>query len=159
MLSNCTITLLAISAIVIAIFFVIYFNQSKSPPLKEGFGDIVGALAPYKDIYTHCLSECEKSDPRMYLGADNWGCQTMCRSRVTDMRRGNIAPPVVVGTVESCTANCDGNRRCVEDCSCYGEIIKWCAMECQYSADKGCQDQCFLAMQPNCNGSSWTFKG
>ena len=55
---------------------------------KENF-KVLGALAPQKDMYYHCLSECERSDPakQMTPTKGSWMCKQYCDSSMTDMTR------------------------------------------------------------------------
>jgi hypothetical protein len=154
--------------VLVALFFVLYQGGKE----KEDF-KVLGALAPQKDMYWQCLSDCERGDPAMQLTKTkgSMSCLAYCDSTITDIvRRGGPSYPKdePVATVpiktrinQSYAACGDGTKGayCRKNFATDGQIDQKCRQDCAYStlpADL-CMRQCSDVLAVN-KSSGWSWK-
>jgi hypothetical protein len=134
---------------------------------------ILGSLAPQKQMYWHCLSECERGDPSLQLTKTKGSmtCQAYCDSTITDIvRRGGPSytrdEPVksvpITTSIDQSYALCgDGTKGafCRKNFSTNSEIDKKCMQNCAYSTLPAnlCMTQCSNVLSVN-KSSGWSWK-
>ena len=158
----------------LAVVLLLWYASSKK---RENF-KVLGALAPYRDLYYRCTSECEKSDPgkQLYPTKGSMMCQEYCDSSITELsRKGGPSYPVdsPVDSTESIPTTSTGsgvddaykvcgdgskNEWCRNLYTTYHEIDSKCRMDCEYSTlpTKVCMERCTKANSGNASlGWSW----
>src|SRR5437016_7052235 len=77
-----------IIGILILIIIAVGVIVLSSKEHRENFM-ILGRLGPYREAMHQCISECEKEDPRKYLGTTKGSlyCDMYCNSKLTDVQR------------------------------------------------------------------------
>jgi hypothetical protein len=162
---------ISVGVAAIAGYFAYRYYRSR----REGF-KVLGALAPYSDLYYRCTSECEKTDPGKQLGRNrgNMMCQEYCDASITDIsRRGGPSyykdAPISKDSpnlkwrdsiAESYEVCGDGtqNEECRTRYTTAYEIETKCQQDCQYSTypTGKCMDLCAKSMLGNYSlGWSW----
>lgn len=174
--------LLLISAIVVGSATIIWLLKYKK---REAF-KILGALAPYKEVYYKCNSDCERSDPGKQLtpGHGNSSCASYCDSVITDIsRRGGPSYPLdfkvastknsskkikdlgsggIVSSTDEAYIFCgDGEqgRWCRQNYHTSYEIDAKCRQDCEYSTYS--QEECMKLCSASKSGNfslGWTWK-
>ena len=162
---KCTLWLLLIAIFGVCIIWT--FCESS----KEEFGDVLGALAPYKDLLYECEKQCEREDPsKRLLSQGNIACDAFCQSVFTDLARHNVPPPPLVTDEDLCEKQCSqgpfanhplSKDKCISFCRCQREVKAWCReMQCPYTDQdtEECMLGCVKNMETNCVNTSWTWK-
>lgn len=155
----------------IAVILIIWWIFNKSQPSREGFGDVLGALAPYKNALHECERQCEREDPsKRLLASGNIACDAFCQSVFTDLARHNVPPRPIVTQEDLCATQCSqgpfandplSKDKCISMCRCHQEVKEWCReLQCPYTDQDTdqCMIGCVQSMAPNCNNLSWTWK-
>ncbi len=159
--------ILIIIVVILAIFM--YCHGSRR---KESF-KILGSLAPQKDMYWQCLSDCERADPSLQLGKTkgSMSCLEFCDSTITDItRRGGPSYPVdleaasvpiktrIDHSYNKCGDGTKGNW-CRKNFTTDGQIDEKCRQDCAYSSmpEKQCMEVCSNVHDVN-KTLGWSFK-
>ena len=189
-MSNLKIIFIISLIIFIILLFFIFCKNSKSPKNTErsniegsnveGYGQVLGSLAPYRSLINECINECNREDPdRRLQESGNWNCGVYCESAFSEFARKGI-PPENLGfenTQTLCERQCSdatdhtltGNasidhnskRKCISVCSGQNEVAEWCKeMWCPYQDDESnevCMKGCMLNFNTNNNQNSWNW--
>jgi hypothetical protein len=134
---------------------------------------ILGTLAPYKDTFYQCLSECERADLSKQLtpGHGSFDCDEYCNSAITDWsRRGGpsypsdspVGAPIVKTRVDLSYEKCgDGSKGawCRNLYTTASEIDEKCRQNCAYSPlpEQQCMGLCAASLSGNAS-SGWSWK-
>lgn len=163
---------IAVIVVVIALVAMVIIKRGKT---TENF-KILGSLAPQKQMYWQCLSDCERGDPSLQLTKTkgSMSCQEYCDSTITDIvRRGGPSYPkdepvakVPINTrIDQAYALCgDGTKGawCRKNFTTQGEIDQKCRQNCAYSTLPSdlCMTDCARTLEVNAVGSAggWTWK-
>ncbi len=135
---------------------------------REDFNEL-GALGPYKASYYHCLSECEKVDPSLAMGAAKGSlmCADYCDSEMTHLVRtnglgagkaGSAGIPTPVLPMDAADEINRTNAWDIERYTTANEIDGMCQKECRYYSRKDgrCMDLCRRSLFGNFSlGWNW----
>ena len=155
--------------IVLAVLALAYFLCSERKN-RDDF-KILGALAPQKQMYWKCLSDCERGDPsfQMTKTKGSMSCLEYCDSTITDMtRRGgpaysqdlDAATVPIVTHIDQAYARCgDGTKGnfCRKNWTSDVQIDEKCRINCAYSPSNDCMTDCTKSLSPN-KSSGWSWK-
>ena len=164
--------LMFVVAVVTALVIVLIcsWGLPSAPSDTEGYGSVLGQLAPYAEQMNQCLNECNRSDPNNRLTAQaNINCGKYCESVIGEMANRGIPPstyPIHNNMVE-CEKQCSApgsthneQRKCISMCHGQREVAQWCKeLWCPYSlwGEGDCMDQCIALWNTNNNNNSWTW--
>lgn len=162
-----TITLVLTFIVAICFFRKAVWNSSREP------FKVLGAMGNQREVYYHCLSECERSDPgnRLTPTKGNRSCMDYCDSAITDLtRRGGASYPddypvksisIVNKRDESYKVCGEGTKgaRCRELYNTDAEIDEKCRQDCQYNTDPTgvCMELCAKSLSGN-KSLGWSWK-
>lgn len=150
----------------LAIVIIVMYNQSSR---KEGFGDVLGALAPYEKGLAECEKQCWREDPgKRMLSPANTGCDKYCQSTFTEFARHSLPPPTAMTSQDTCELQCSVGKfakdpiakdKCISMCNCHSEVKSWCRQQCAYTTQDpmSCLKECIATKLTNCNQTSWTW--
>lgn len=159
----------AIVLAVVALAAIAIFSRGKT---TENF-KILGSLAPQKQMYWQCLSECERGDPSLQLTKTkgSMSCQAYCDSTITDIvRRGGpsyprdepVATVPITTAIDQSYALCgDGTKGawCRKNFTTHSEIDQKCRQNCAYSTLPSdiCMKNCADVLKVNAT-TGWSWK-
>lgn len=143
---------IGIGILLILLIVVVVYYKWEANKSKEHFR-LLGTIAPYKDIYYHCSSECERADPgtRTSTTHGSESCQQYCDFTVGNMAtenhidvftnpNGNPSPKIkkFKTTIDEAYEVCgDGGSASAIECrSNYhteSEIDEKCRIDCKYT--------------------------
>ena len=137
---------------------------------KDGF-KVLGSLAPQKQMYWKCLSDCERGDPnfQMTKTKGSMSCLEYCDSTITDLvRRGgpsypldiNAATVPIVTHIDQAYSRCgDGTKGafCRKNFTSDVQIDEKCRQNCAYSPSSTCMEDCTKSLGPN-KSTGWSWK-
>lgn len=140
---------------------------------REGYGTVLGQLAPYQKHLSECINQCNREDPnRRLLAGSNINCGVYCESVVTEMAQRGIPPESIeiVNEESVCKKQCSGNLpsgrtptkqerdKCESMCQGQQNVAKYCSeLWCPYSVfpRDECMKMCFDTATTNNNQVSW----
>lgn len=119
---------------------------------------VLGALAPHDKVYYQCLSECERSDPRMYLQSSSgkMQCQRQCEDSLSCSTLPNEAVTINDEAYHVCGHGTQ-SEWCRQIYATDREIDERCRQDCLWSGSEGCVEACTRSLSAN-KSQGWTWK-
>lgn len=166
----------SIIVLIIVLTLLIFLVYSLKPPSQtEDFGQLTGALYPYRKQLSQCLDDCAREDPAKRLTGPNLFCWMGCQSKFTNMSKNGIPPeeadkPTIIDRCRTqCqnslgpTDNCTNDRlmvnKCIGNCACKHQVVDKCWNDCQYTTNRDkCMKDCVDIGTVRCNQFSWTWR-
>lgn len=157
---------------VIILIVCIVYHSTK----KENFGQVTGALYPYRKELAQCFDECDRQDPTKRLTGPNMFCGLYCQNKFTEKSKRGIPPgegermPIIERCRKQCsdaigeTGDCTNRdlliNKCVGVCACKQQAVDRCWYDmCPYTTNKEkCMKECVDITLPNCDQVSWTWR-
>jgi len=140
-------------------------RETPGPAGKEEFGDILGALGPYKAQISSAVNQIRQTDASKRLQPNNsWNAGLYVESTFTDMRKSGVPPekPVTIGS--KCKEQCASrdplaSQKCEGLCVTQANARRWCDIQCQYSDEPldQCVEGCMDIKMVNGVSSTWVF--
>lgn len=152
--------------LIIAIVIVVIFLLRSQ---KEGFGNVIGAAAPYQELLVNCLNQCDEEDPsNRLLPQANITCDAYCDFIVSDMAKKGIPPEdfkLVNFSLNDCETRCassnnDERMKCLGLCYSEHEVAKWCKeMQCPFSNfdEDDCMKMCVSSKNADNINMRWNW--
>lgn len=119
---------------------------------------VLGALAPQNQIYYHCLSQCERADPRTYLQSSSgkMQCQRQCEDALSCSSLQNKVTTINDEAYQVCGHGTQGDW-CRQIYASDKEIDARCQQDCLHTDDPGCMEACARSLSAN-KSRGWTWK-
>lgn len=142
----------------IIIFVVILVACVASKKKREGYGQVLGALSPYRYQLSECLRECQYQNRMNKLDSGIFVCDEYCYDKFEKMAKAKTAPPSLDTYREKCADACtkvdysqipyfqryQAFKECRARCEGNANVRLWCKQEiCSSSNDSLCEDKCF----------------
>ena len=159
--------------IIVVLIIVLYIYNSSTK--KEGYGTVMGSVAPYQDSTTRCYDTCDREDPNdRLLPQANILCGMKCDGNATILNENNIPPNEVkhndVSSVpinlDKCQNMCSGSgtdnerEKCISVCYGNMEVAEWCdTLWCPYSTlpHEECMGLCIATNSVKNSQVAWTW--
>lgn len=152
------------SSVIIFIIIIIasYLTKNK----KEGYGQVLGALSPYRVQLSECLRECQYENRMNKLDTGIFVCNEYCYDKIEKMAKAKIEPPPLNTYREKCVDACSANdysmipyfqrfqafRECLGRCQGNANVRMWCRQNiCSQSPDARCEEKCMDVYTPRGN--------
>jgi hypothetical protein len=154
---------------VVIVAFILIFLCLWPHNKSENFGQVLGALAPYREQIGECIAECDREDPsRRLLAPGNWNCGTYCESVFTKLAEKGVDPKLIKikNSFTTCEKQCENapsensRRKCISMCFGQNEVAKWCKeLWCPYTDidNSECMRDCVRINTTNNNQLAWTW--
>jgi hypothetical protein len=132
---------------------------------KEEFGDILGALGPYKSQLAASDDQIRQTDPSLRLQPNNaWNAGLYARSVFTDMAKNKVPPEKPITNSSKCKKQCASkdplaSQKCEGVCVTRESVKRWCDIQCAYTDEPldQCLKGCMETKLVNGVSSTWVF--
>ena len=165
-MNELTIVICVVSVTMLILFWG--WNTRPTNNSTEGYGTVLGQLAPYAEQLNECFNECNRSDPNTRLLAQgNINCGVYCESIFTEMAQNGTPPSEypINNNMTLCEKQCDVDgasenekRKCLSMCYGHNEVAQWCKeLWCPYSLfdEETCMKHCTATWNTNNNQVAW----